>query len=72
MTKKKHRSPDEMNGDDFTSPGGKEVHSIVYDLSGRVGRLEGGFVIITLVLGVILALLGLVLKAVWSLPGSSP
>jgi len=70
MTKKKHKNPDEMNGDEFSSPGGKEVHSIVYDLSGRLGRLEGGFVIISLVLCAILALLGLVLKAVWSLPSS--
>lgn len=72
MSNKKHKSPDEMNGDDFSSPGGKVVHSIVYDLSGRLGRLEGGFVVISLVLCAILALLGLVLKAVWSLPGSSP
>lgn len=70
MKKGKHKSPGEMNGEDFSSPGGKEVHSIVYDLSGRVGRLEGGFLIITIVLCAILGLLGLVLKAVWSLPGS--
>ena len=71
MSKQKHKAPDEMNGADFATPGGKETHSIVYDLSGRVGRLEGGFVIVVMLLTVVLAMLGLILKIVWGAPSIS-
>ena len=51
--KKKH--PKEMTNGEFQTSGGLEVYKLLWGLQGRVGRLEGGFVLIILLLGAILS-----------------
>jgi hypothetical protein len=54
MRRPQHPHPDKINGE-FQSEGGRHIYSLLWGLTGRVGRLEGGFLILTLLLGAILA-----------------
>lgn len=55
--KKQHPHPDEMGNGEFQSSGGLISYQLLYDLIGRVGRLEGGFAIVVMMLVAILGLL---------------
>lgn len=57
----KHPHPDEMGNGEFSTAGGLKTYEVLYDLIGRVGRLEGGFVVIIALLAAILGLLGTLL-----------
>lgn len=50
----KHPNPKEMTNGEFATSGGLEVYKLLWGLQGRVGRLEGGFALIILLLGAIL------------------
>ena len=58
----KPKHPKEMGNGQFKSEGGLELYTIVFGLIGRVGRLEGGFVIVIVLLTAILGLLGVILE----------
>ena len=55
MTKEKRKHPKEMTNGEFSTTGGLEVYKLLWGLQGRVGRLEGGFTLVILLLGAILA-----------------
>ena len=52
MPKPKH--PKEMGNGQFGSEGGFEMYKLIYGLAGRVGRLEGAYAVMILLLGAIL------------------
>jgi len=56
VAKKKPPHPDEVeNNGHFPNKGGFEIYKLLYGLQGRVSKLEGGFVLVILLLGAILA-----------------
>jgi len=65
MVKRRYRPPEEMNGEDFTTDGGREIHVIVYDVVSRVGKLEGMMQVLVglgaITLAAVLALVGTLL-----------
>ena len=52
LPKPKH--PSEVNGG-FNTVGGRELYNLLWGLQGRVSKLEGGFVIIIVLLAAVLA-----------------
>ena len=50
----KAKHPSEVNGG-FNSTGGEELYNLLWGLQGRVSKLEGGFVIVIVLLAAVLA-----------------
>jgi len=55
VAKKKHPHPDELTNGEFTTEGGKRTYDLLYDMNRRVGRLEGTFALIIVMMGFILS-----------------
>ena len=55
----KPKHPSELNGDHFTTPGGKDIYDIVFEMHGRlsavVATVKVGGTIVFLMLAAILA-----------------
>jgi len=49
--------PNDVNGDHFTTPGGKHIYDLVWGIHGRVSRLEAEFRIVMALLLLIVGLL---------------
>jgi hypothetical protein len=59
-----HPHPNRLTNGEFQSSGGLISYQVLYDLVGRVGRLEGGVAIILALMSIILALMSIVLGVV--------
>ncbi len=59
LPKPKH--PDDMNGTDFNSPGGREIHSVVWGMNARLGKVEGILTMMLVLIPVIFGMLGVLL-----------